>query len=676
MIQIESPITAVPKIGPKYKILLENLGIYSVEDLLYHLPFRYNDYSIVKNISDLKEGEIISVKAILGSIENIYTRGRKRITKAKIVDHTGELDLIWFNQHYIKDTLAVGKNYLVSGKVSLYDRKLCFIGPEIEPIYDEEKQRIENINTGRLVPVYPETSGVSSKWLRGKIKFLLNSETNLSEFLPSELLKEKKYKQIPQALEEIHFPDNEEQAKENHKRFEFEELFIELLNVEKRKNDWSKISKGHKLKPFKEDLSKLIKSLPFKLTKSQETSLEEIMEDIQKPIPMNRLLEGDVGTGKTVLAIIASYICHLNGLKTLYMAPTEILANQHFETFNKILKDTGMQIEIETGSKKGKGGEWDILIGTHALLFTKELYNDVGLVVIDEQHRFGVEQRGKIIELIKGDVKPHLLTMTATPIPRTLALTLYGDLSISILKDFPFEQRKINTKVVPEKNREQAYKWIKEKGDQTFIVCPLIEESESAGLANVKAAQAEYDYLKENIFKGVKIGLLHGKMKPKEKEEIINDFRSGKIKVLVSTPVIEVGIDVPDATVIVIESADRYGLASLHQLRGRVGRSDKEGYCFAFMSNNSRNSYKRLKYLEELNSGIELAEIDLRMRGQGDIFGTSQHGFKKLKIADLNDLDMLQEAKVQAQKYYPKLKEYPLLEDKLTQRKGRYITSN
>ncbi|NMB91616.1 ATP-dependent DNA helicase RecG [candidate division WWE3 bacterium] len=676
MINVESPISAVPKIGPKYKKLLENLDIYTIEDLLYHLPFRYNDYSKFKNIKDLKEGDIISVKAILGSIENIYTRGRKRITKAIILDYTGELNLIWFNQHYIKDTLNVGKNYLISGKVTIFDKKLCFISPEIEAVYDEEKQRIENINTGRLVPIYPETSGVSSKWLRTKIKFLFNSETNIEEFLPKELLKEKNFKEVKEALERVHFPDSEEQAKENYKRFEFEELFIELLNVEKRKSEWLEKSKGHKLKGYYEELNKLINSLPFKLTKSQSEALEEILDDIQKPMPMNRLLEGDVGTGKTILAILASYVCYLNGLKTLYMAPTEILANQHFDTFNKILKGTNVKVEIETGSKKGKGGEWDVLVGTHALLFPKDAYNDIGLIIIDEQHRFGVEQRGKITELVNGSIRPHLLTMTATPIPRTLALTLYGDLAISVLKDFPFEQRKINTKVIPEKMREQAYRWIKDRGEQTFIVCPLIEESESSSLANVKAAQAEYEFLRNNIFKGVSVGLLHGKMKSKEKEKAINDFKNSKIKVLISTPVIEVGVDVPNATVIVIESADRYGLASLHQLRGRVGRSDKEGFCFAFMSNNSRNSYKRLKYLEELNNGIELAEIDLKMRGQGDIFGASQHGFKKLRIANLNDLNMLQEAKTEAQKYYQKLKKYPKLENKLTQRKGKYITSN
>ncbi len=679
MIKTSSPISNIPKIGPKYQNLLEKLEIYSIEDLLYHFPFRYQDYTNVKKINELQDGDIVTVKTILGSVENIYTRNRKRITKAKVVDHTGELDIIWFNQHYIKNTLETGKTYNISGKVGTFDRKLCFISPEMELTSDVfSSNTIENIHTGRLVPIYPETYGVSSKWMRGKIKFLLNSETDLEEFLPQEILDKKNYKDVKIALGEIHFPDSLEGAKDCRERFAFEELFIELLNVEKRKNDWSKKLKSKPLKPFQKEIEKLVDSLPFKLTESQRIALKEIIDDLKKSNPMNRLLEGDVGTGKTIIAIISAYLAYLNGQKVLYMAPTEILANQHFETFQEVLKDTYVKIGIETGSKKNKvkDKEWDILIGTHALLFTEKQYKDVGLVIIDEQHRFGVEQRGKIVDLANGKTAPHLLTMTATPIPRTLALTLYGDLSISILRDFPFEQRKVSTKVIPEKDREKAYQWIKEKNEPTFIVCPLINVSESLSLENVKAAQEEYEILSKGIFKNINVGLLHGRMKSKEKEEIIQKFKNGEIKALVSTPVIEVGIDVPDATIIVIESADRYGLASLHQLRGRVGRSDKEGFCFAFMSNNSRNSYKRLKYLEEMNRGIDLAEVDLRMRGQGDIFGAMQHGFKKLKIADINNLEMLEEAKLEAQKYFPKLNEYPKLLTKLTQRKGEYITSN
>jgi len=679
MFEVNSPISVVPKIGPKYQAALEKLGIFTVEDLLYHFPSRYQDFTKIKHINELKDGDVVTVKAILGSVQNIFTKNRKRITRAKVLDHTGELDIIWFNQHYIKNSLETGKTYNISGKIGTFDRKICFISPEMEPASDVfSNKKSDTIHTGRLVPIYPETYGVSSKWLRSKINFLLNSETDLKEFLPQEILKEKNFTEINKALNIVHFPNTIGESEECKKRFAFEELFIELLNVEKRKNEWSKKVNSKRFKPFKNEVNKLIESLPFRLTTSQLDALQEITTDLEKPIPMNRLLEGDVGTGKTIIAILASYIAHLNGTRVLYMAPTEILAKQHKETFEKILKDTYINIELETGAKKikVKDKDWDILIGTHALLFTENNYKNIGLIIIDEQHRFGVEQRGKIVEISKEGTTPHLLTMTATPIPRTLALTLYGDLSISVLKDFPFEKRTVTTKVIPEKEREKAYQWIKEKNEPTFIVCPLIDVSESLSLENVKAAQEEYEILSKGVFKNKKVGLLHGRMKSKEKDEIIEKFRNGEIEILVSTPVIEVGIDVPDATIIVIESAERYGLASLHQLRGRVGRSEKEGFCFAFMSDNSRNSYRRLKYLEELNSGIDLAEIDLKIRGQGDIFGSLQHGFKKLKVADINDLQMLEDAKMEAQKYFSKLNEYPELLNKLTQRKGEYITSN
>ncbi|MBU0534773.1 ATP-dependent DNA helicase RecG [Patescibacteria group bacterium] len=676
MIKVESPVSEIPKIGPRYKEMLEKLEIFTVEDLLYYFPFRYDDFSIVKTVGQLKLGDIVTVRGILGPVENIFTKYGKGLTRAKFLDHTGEIELIWFNQTYLKKSLNTGKNYSLSGKVGTFNNKLCFISPELEQTNEGENQILENVHTGRLVPIYPTTYGITSKWIRGKVKLILNSQNNLEEFLPEEVLKDKKFKDVKKGIESIHFPKSEIEAKENLERFAFEELFIELLNVEKKKHEWSKKLKGNKFKAFEKETTKLVDGLPFKLTNSQKTALSEILGDLQKSIPMNRLLEGDVGTGKTILAIVASYLAHINNLKTLYMAPTEILANQHFETFNKILKKTNMKVELETGSKKKKSNNWDVLVGTHALLFAKDKYKDIGLVVIDEQHRFGVEQRGKIMGLTEGNLKPHLLTMTATPIPRTLALTLYGDLSISVLKDFPFEQRRIITKVVPKKMREQVYRWIKEKNEPTFIVCPLISESESETLEEVKAATVEFENLTNGIFKGIKTGLLHGRMRPKEKEEVVKKFRNGEIKILVSTPVIEVGIDVPDAAVIVIESAERYGLASLHQLRGRVGRSDKEGYCFTFMSNNSRNAYKRLKYLEECKDGIKLAEKDLETRGQGDIFGITQHGFKKLKIADLGNLKMLEEAKICAQRYYPKLSGYPRLSEKLTQRKGRYITTN
>jgi ATP-dependent DNA helicase RecG len=472
-------------------------------------------------------------------------------------------------------------------------------------------------------------------------------------------------------MHQIHFPDSLKEAEIAHRRFEFEELFIELLKVETRKQEWSQTLKGHKFELKTKELQEFEKKLPFTLTDSQQTALEQITRDMTKIHPMNRLLEGDVGTGKTVVAVLSAVLAHINGFKTLHMAPTEILAEQHFLTFQKLLENSGIEIEMSTGTNKPKK-DWNILIGTHAIIFNKENYQNIGLIIIDEQHRFGVEQRGKIMNMATDGKIPHLLSMTATPIPRTLALTLYGDLSISTLKTHPNSERKITTKVVSDKNRDTAYEWIRNRNEPTFIVCPFIESSDNADLANVKAAQQEFLKLSTGIFKNVSMGLLHGRMKSKEKQEIVEKFRKGEIKVLVSTPVIEVGIDIPDATIIVIESAERYGLASLHQLRGRVGRGGKEGFCFVMMSTYSRNSIARLKYLEEINNGLELAEIDMKLRGQGDIFGTMQHGEKKLKIADLSNLELLETAKQASERYYPKIAEYPLLKGKLEE-SGKFV---
>jgi len=670
---LSSPVATIPKIGPKYKTLLETkLDISTVQDLLYHFPFRYDDYSAIKNIKELMPEETATVKGLIGQVQNIFTRNGRRLTRAKLVDYTGNINIIWFNQHYIKNLISPSKTYAVSGRVGEFDKKLCFINPEIE------EEREYSLNTGRLVPIYPEAAGVSSKWLRSRINDVLAMEKaerlEIKEFLPNKLLEEHDLGKIHTALHQIHFPDGATQAQIARKRFEFEELFLELLNVEKRKQDWSTSLRGHVFEPFTNLVAGFMTKLPFTLTDSQETAFAQIVADLQNPHPMNRLLEGDVGTGKTVVALLAAYLANLNGLKTLYMAPTEILAQQHFATFKDLLSQTDVNVELATGTTKPKA-DWTILIGTHAILFNKETYKDIGLVVIDEQHRFGVEQRGKILDMSTAGKIPHLLSMTATPIPRTLALTLYGDLAISTLKTHPKSERKVATKVVSDKNRDTAYEWIKKRSEPTFIVCPFIETSDSADLANVKAAQDEFNKLSHGVFKGVEMGLLHGRMKPKEKQDIVEQFRTGKIKVLVSTPVIEVGIDIPDATIIVIESAERYGLASLHQLRGRVGRGNKEGFCFVMMSSYSKTAFTRLKYLESVNNGLELAEIDFKLRGQGDIFGTMQHGDKRLRIANLSNLEMLEDAKVAAETYYPKLEKYPLLAQKLEEI-GKFIANN
>jgi len=670
MYSIHSLVSVIPKIGPKYKELLKKLEIFTVKDLMYHFPFRYDDFSKMKTVAELEEGDNVTVEATIDSLNNIFTKYGKRLTKVTASDFSGKIDIIWFNQHYLKTVFKEGSTYYFSGKVEKFNNKLSIISPSFE------LKSNNSLNTGRLVPIYPETTGVSSKYLRSKIYELLTAETDLREFIPQDILEKENMQNINWSMNQIHFPDSSFEASIARDRFAFEELFLEMLKVETRKNEWNTEMKGIKLKVDNKKVGEFISKLPFSLTIEQQNSIADIISDMEMSKPMNRLLEGDVGTGKTIVAIISSYITKLNGLKTLYMAPTEILAKQHYETFKKFLPD--LNIKIITGSKKDTELErGDVFIGTHAILFSKEELKDIGLVIIDEQHRFGVEQRGKLLTMgTKSEQVPHFLSMTATPIPRTLALTFYGDLDISILKQHPNKERKITTKVIPEKQRESIYKWIKEKNEQTFIVCPLIEESESLMLENVKAAEKEFAELKKGIFKDIEIGLLHGRMKPKEKQDMIDKFRNKEIQILVSTPVIEVGIDVPDATVIVIESAERYGLASLHQLRGRVGRGSKEGFCFVTMSNNNKTAYERLKNLETLSNGLDLAEIDMKMRGTGDVFGTMQHGFKRFKVASLSDIELLDKAKLWAKNIYPSRDNYPLLKEKIEFSDTTFIKNN
>ncbi|MBN1162655.1 ATP-dependent DNA helicase RecG [Patescibacteria group bacterium] len=669
MYKLGDPISAIPGVGPKYKKLLEKLEIYTIGDILYHFPFRYDDYSQKKAIKDVEEGDIVTIEGIIGDFKNIHTKNSKKLSKATIADYTGELPIIWFNQHYLSKVVTKGGWYKISGRVGIFSNKLTMISPEIE------KGKKENLNTGRLVPVYPEKAGISSKWLRSRIYSLLKLDLALPEILPNATRDKYDLKEIRWSLEQIHFPDNEISNNLARKRLSFEELLIELLRVEHRKIEWSKNLTGHFYKPFSDEIDEFIINLPFRLTKSQKEATHEILLDMQKKHPMNRILEGDVGTGKTIAAIIAAYLTYKNKVKILCMAPTELLARQHYKTFKEFLGSYGITVALTTGSTKKLEENWDILIGTHTLIYKRE-YENIGLIIIDEQHRFGVEQRGMLLKLIKGTKVPHLLTMTATPIPRTLALTLYGDLSISVLKEHPNKERNVVTKVISQRQRLETYEWIKRRGESAFIVCPLIEESESASLENVKAAEAEYKNLKESVFSDIKIGLLHGRMKSKEKDEVVKQFSEGKIQVLVSTPVIEVGIDIPEATIMIIESAERYGLASLHQLRGRVGRGDKDGFCFLFLSSNSKKAYFRLKNLENITNGLELAEIDMKIRGQGDIFGTMQHGFRKFKIARLDDLQMLEKVKIEAQNLYCELDKHKELKNEIENRANTQIRPN
>lgn len=664
---LQSKIEKVPGIGPKTSKLLNKLGIKTVEDLIYYFPFRYEDLSDVVTIANAPVEEPVTIQAKLEEIDTFVTKYKKKITKGRISDETGKMEVVWFNQFYLKNTLDIGETYNFTGKVNSFNSKKSLVAPKIEKVSEHKK----SLHSARIVPIYPETKGITSVWLRTRINQILGRIEKLEEYLPAETLTRNNLEEINFAIKQIHFPDSLEKEAKARQRFAFEELFLELLGVEARKRAWNDELKGIVFENKENEVENFVKSLPFSLTDSQKRAISEISKDMSKQHPMNRLLEGDVGTGKTIVAIAASYVAYLNGYKTLYMAPTEILANQHFETFVKFLGKFGPKIILKTGSKKASLEEdFDIAIGTHALIFAEDNIENLGLVIVDEQHRFGVEQRAKIMQMGKNNKierKPNLLTMTATPIPRTLALTLYGDLQISVLDAPPNKDKKITTLVIPQSQREKAYKTIRAKNEPTFIVCPFIEQSESEMFENVKAAEAEYKTLSEGIFSDVTVGLLHGRMKPTEKEDVLKRFRSGEIKVLVSTPVIEVGVDIPDATIIVIESAERYGLASLHQLRGRVGRGQKEGFCFLMPSNYSKETYTRLKHLETESNGLKLAEIDLKTRGQGDIYGTEQSGFKNFKVADLSDVQLLEKAKQEAEIIFSKVSEFPNLCAKLSQ---------
>lgn len=661
MLSLTSPVASISKVGPKFQMLLEKLDIFTIEDLIYHFPYRYNDLSTIKPINTLISNEIVTVKATLVSVENIFTKNRKRITSAKFQDNTGDIEAIWFNMHFLKKSLKVNEIYNVSGKVGEFNNKICFISPDLE------ETNKTNINTGRLVPIYQETMGISSKWIRTRINDILHSGIAFEEFLPENILKKYNFVKFREGLMNFHFPNSLIEVDHAKKRFAFEEMFMEMMKVEQRKDFWARKLVSHRLekKKYEKELKSLIKSLPFELSESQKLTLDEIFEEINRETPMNMLLEGDVGSGKTIVALISAYLTYLNGFKVMYMAPTEILADQHFETFKKYLEPLGIKIAKKTGTSKHLPEDFEILIGTHALIYVSEQMQNIGLIIIDEQQRFGVEQRAQLLKLGHIEKVPHLLTMTATPIPRTLALTLYGDLTICSIKPHKERYKNIKTWIVSENKREEAFRWAAEKKVPIFVVCPLIEESEFEIMENVKAAEVEYEKLVNGAFKELRVGLLHGRMKPKDKQDIVDKFRNGNLDVLVATPVIEVGIDIPDATIMIIESSERYGLASLHQLRGRIGRNGQEAYCMLFMSKYSRNGLARLKNLEKHNEGLKLSEIDLTLRGQGDLYGTRQHGFLNFRVADPSDFKLLEVAKADAQNYYPHLDLYPELKSKL-----------
>ncbi|MDO8573534.1 MAG: ATP-dependent DNA helicase RecG [Candidatus Daviesbacteria bacterium] len=659
---LKTPLSALVGIGPGIFYKLKRLNLNTVEDLIYHFPFRYDDFSNSTSALEAKIGETVTLQGEIWSIQNIFTRSRKIITKAVFNDGTSPIELTWFHSSWLTKQIQTGDRLQVSGKISKYKNKLSIIAPKWEKQLPT-RQVGTQIHTGRLVPVYPETDGLSSKWLRTKIDKLL---PQILDKIQDPLSAQIKQEMLPlsEAIQQIHFPESWEQAEKARKRLGFDELFFVSLATQKARLQWQKKPLVKPLTINLDKLNQFIGKFPFKLTKAQQKILQEIISDLKKEQPMNRLIQGEVGSGKTVVAAIITYLVHLNGLKTLFMAPTEILAFQHFETISKFLKPYKVKVGIYTGSKKD-AKDAEVIVGTHALLSGKLLTGNVGLVVVDEQQRFGVEQR----TLLRSKARiPHFLTMTATPIPRTVALTLYGDLDMSVIDEMPVGRQKVKTFLVPERKRADSYKFIAKQvseGGQVYIITPLIELSET--LTTVKAAKVEFEKLKK-IFPNLKLDLLHGRMKGSEKEKIIRQFRDGKTNILVSTSVVEVGMDNPNATIMIIEGAERFGLSQLHQLRGRVGRGDKQSYCLLYTSGVASKERGRLKYLETTFDGLKLSELDLKIRGSGQIFGTLQSGRFEFKIASFSNITLLEKTKESAQKILaedPTLDKYPLLKAKL-----------
>lgn len=647
---LNSKISDLPRVGSFLSNKFKKLNIHTIEELLYHVPSHYLDYSQIKKIKDLKVDEVVTIHAKIVSITNVVSKRGLKMQIGSVEDSTGKLMVVWFNQQYLTRTLFPGKLVSLSGKVGFFNRKICMSSPDFEILDSDESP---TVHTGRLLPIYPETAGLSSKWIR---RIVLSTQyLVLSDFLGENILKKYKLVDYKTAVKYVHFPTTLEEAEIGRKRLAFNELLKLEIQSEIRKIHWQKNKLKSKLSINHSAIQPFINSLPFKLTNSQQKAIDEIISDMNRDIPMNRLLEGDVGSGKTAVAAAGIYACLINKRKSIIMAPTQILAEQHYKTLSQLLSKSVIQlVTAQTKQKDIKNA--DVYVGTHALLHKIIDFSEVSYVVIDEQHRFGVEQRNHLANLKNT---PHVLTMTATPIPRTVALTTYGDLDLSVLTEYPKGRQKITTWVVPEEKRKGAYEWTKKQmiddKCQMFIVCPLISDSDFETMKDVKSVTTEFEKLKI-IYKDFKLGLLHGKMKATEKNEILSSFKDKKLDILVSTPVIEVGIDIPNATIMIIEASERFGLAQLHQLRGRVGRGEKKSHCLLF--SNIKYS-RRLKAMEKMHSGFELAELDLKLRGPGEVFGTAQSGFPELKVASWNNYELIHDAKEVAKELISK-KDFPI----------------
>ena len=674
----------ISRISPKYQKILTKMEIFSVEDLLRHFPFRYEDFRKIVLLSPEYIGENVTLegKVIKTRLNRIFKK-RMTITEVFVQDKAGNsFKAVWFNQPFILENLPEGVFARFSGKLEKENRIFNLKNPVWE------KTARENTHTGCLVPIYPETSGITSRWIRWQIKSLLPLAKNIPDILTKEIQDKYNLYDLSTAFSQIHFPESWEKMIRARKRFAFEEIFLIQMKAIQTKKKWER-EKSNRIKFDLQLIKKFLRELPFTLTDAQKKSSFEILKDLEKSKPMNRLLNGDVGSGKTVVSAIAILQTIYVGFQTALMAPTEVLARQHFETFVNFFQKYSFNIALLTSSEKKisflksssspfqnnfpktdpsirvekkvtreeilsqiKNGQIHLIIGTHALIQKDAQFKNLSLVIVDEQHRFGVAQRAQLQEkaALSDDTDqktaPHFLSMTATPIPRTLAIAFFGSLDISILDEMPKNRKPIETKIVPPEKRVAVYDFIRcqiKSGRQVFIIFPLIEESQK--IFEVKAAVAEHKRLSEEIFPEFNLGLMHGKLKPREKENVMKKFKENFFQILVSTSVVEVGVDIPNATIMIIENAERFGLTQLHQFRGRIGRGNFMSFCFLFCQKVS----SRLKVLEKTTDGFKIAEKDLKLRGPGQFFGSLQSGIPDIAMENLNNLKLIHFARAEAQ---------------------------
>lgn len=667
-------VRKIKGVGEKAEQYLHKLNIWEVGDLLEHYPRDYDEFHDVVPVCELEEGKKMAVEGVLCRKPVVKNTSRIKIITAFFEDKTGVVQVTWFNMPFLANRLRMGTRYLLRGRVGQLNGRLVLE----QPVMYSKKEFYKNV--GKMLPIYPLTSGLTNNQMTKAVKYALSECEGITEFLPAEIRKRHGLTGCRKAVEDIHFPKNRVDFLKARKRLVFDELFLyqAALRAIRERNDHA----SQYVMEYREEVDAFRNTLPFALTKAQEKVFGEIVADMTGGRVMNRLVQGDVGSGKTVVAVMALYLAVCNGNQGAFMVPTEVLAAQHFETLRKMLGEFGVQTGLLTGSltpkqkKEGKeklaSGEWDIVVGTHAILQDNVQFRKLGLVITDEQHRFGVRQRETLSE--KGG-EPHVLAMSATPIPRTLALVLYGDMDLSVMDERPADRLPVKNCVVGTEFRPNAYKFMKEQialGHQVYIICPMVDENEESEMESVTI----YVEKIREVFRGTAVvESLHGKMRPQEKNEIMGRFSEGITDILVSTTVIEVGIDVPNATVMMIENAERFGLAQLHQLRGRVGRGAAQSYCILMYGRDSKEGRERLSVLGKSNDGFKIAEEDLKLRGQGDFFGVLQSGDKLFKLADIyEDAALLKAANEEAKRYgFDEISRFYAKNKRLTEKLEHYM---